>query len=413
MISGDLPSFLNALPTLRVLIADNCGLTEIRNSFASLTNLHTLSLRHNQLVTLPSFLARLSALQLLLLDDNPWHWHWQNVLRPILFGTIPKPLTAPDLATKSSISLQSVGEEVEVEGGASLQPTASASLPNSPAPSPAWGKKLFVRKKKDSGTSSPTISKPEAKRSVSAPIVSEVTPSEASKGSSARRLFGRRFTGRSSSAPDNSSRRRSFLPILNSTPPELPASPSQPVFDHTASLRSLIAYLRDLDDLAPEAPSPPLLPPTPFVTPLRNSPSLGNLAQKREEGIAISVRRVKSSRHAGERRDTVVTTAHSPFDNPANEVEDRPSGTIPSSSKVVSDPMKRGKVLKEIIASEESYLRGLEELCDLYIVPASEIKTGKKDSVVPFTERRAVFGNVVRIPFRNVIAYLLTTFFPA
>lgn len=63
---------------------------------------------------------------------------------------------------------------------------------------------------------------------------------------------------------------------------------------------------------------------------------------------------------------------------------------------MVLDPIKRGKVLKEIIASEESYLRGLEELCDLYIAPASEIKIGKKDSVIPFTERRLVFGNVVR-----------------
>lgn len=400
MTSGDLPSFLNALPTLRVLIADNCGLTQLRHSFGSLTNLHTLSLRHNQLVTLPPFLARLSALQLLLLDDNPWHWHWQNVLRPILFGTVPKPTKASDVATKSSISLQSVGEEVEVEARASLRPVESttASLPNSPSLSPAWGKKLFVRKKKDSLPPSPVISKPETKRSVSAPIAGEVAPLEAPKGSSARRLFGRRFTGRSSSAPDHSNRRRSFLPILNSAPPELPASPSQPVFDHSASLRSLIAYLRDLDDLAPEPSAPPLPLPTPFVAPLRNSPSLGNIAQKREEGVAASasVRRVKSSRYAPERGHSEVTKAQSIFDSSAQEAEDRESSDTSLSSKVVLDPIKRGKVLKEIIASEESYLRGLEELCDLYIAPASEIKIGKKDSVIPFTERRLVFGNVVR-----------------
>lgn len=66
--------------------------------------------------------------------------------------------------------------------------------------------------------------------------------------------------------------------------------------------------------------------------------------------------------------------------------------------KLKDDAAKREKVVKEILDTEKSYLKGLQDLCDIYIVAGSQpvsSNSGRKDTVLPGAERRAVFGNVV------------------
>jgi hypothetical protein len=71
---------------------------------------------------------------------------------------------------------------------------------------------------------------------------------------------------------------------------------------------------------------------------------------------------------------------------------------MPELVKLRVDPGRRDMVVREIVETEKSYLKGLQELCDIYVKGAEMVftsSTGKKDSVVPARERKAVFGNVV------------------
>lgn len=68
--------------------------------------------------------------------------------------------------------------------------------------------------------------------------------------------------------------------------------------------------------------------------------------------------------------------------------------------KLKIDPAKRDAIIGELVATERTYVKGLRELCLIYIglgsVPVSS-SSGKKDTVLPAAERRAVFGNVEAI----------------
>lgn len=80
--SGTLPAFISSLLSLRVLLADACGLTSIIHQFGNLPHLHTVALRHNSFNFLPSWFCHLSeTLECLLLDDNPLFADYADLLR--------------------------------------------------------------------------------------------------------------------------------------------------------------------------------------------------------------------------------------------------------------------------------------------------------------------------------------------
>lgn len=91
---------------------------------------------------------------------------------------------------------------------------------------------------------------------------------------------------------------------------------------------------------------------------------------------------------------------------------DPPSAAVDSPAiKLKDDPVKRAKVIIEIVETEKSYLKGLQELCDIYIVNGSQpvnSSSGRKDTVLPAAERRAVFGNVVSHAERDLLDVELT-----
>ncbi|BGP15516.1 hypothetical protein JCM10213_006584 [Rhodosporidiobolus nylandii] len=213
-------------------------------------------------------------------------------------------------------------------------------------------------------------------------------------------------------------KRRSFL-MLDAFSPKSDAARelfSPTPHDHAAALRSVFSYLRDLDDLSPDVSLPtipfetsvPRLHHSPSLestTPsLRHSPSLGALSVSRADSPA-QMRRAQSTR----RLPSAISPSPRPNSGRFSDLYDdsdanaRSTTPLASSqlSKLADNPVKREAVLKEIVETEQTYLRGLEELCGIYVasasVPISRSGTGKKESVVPTAERRAVFGNIEAI----------------
>ncbi|GAA5978961.1 hypothetical protein JCM11641_000108 [Rhodosporidiobolus odoratus] len=213
-------------------------------------------------------------------------------------------------------------------------------------------------------------------------------------------------------------KRRSFLMLDAFASPKASTGgelPSPTPHDHAAALRSVLAYLRDLDDLSPDV----TLPTIPLETPgsrlrhspsldstkpsLRHSPSLGAISgSSPRPSSPAQMRRAQSTRRLpptfrpdSGRFSQFYDDAESDGRSPT------PLASSTSQSKLVDDPVKREAVLKEIIETEQSYLRGLEELCGIYVasasMPISTSGTGKKDSVLPAAERRAVFSNIEAI----------------
>lgn len=235
---------------------------------------------------------------------------------------------------------------------------------------------------------------------------------------------------------------------LGSSVSTLPNQPISPVMDHQAGLRSVMAYLRDLDDLSLDLVSLPPIPldspspsvgstssPSPSII-LRHSPSLGSISPSSSPAAGLGIRRAQSTRRLPIRQvsSTSTTTNASSRDSGrfsqflSGDVEVDNNGgrttPLPSTStdeektiKLKDDPIRRQKVIEEIIETEKSYLKGLQEVCGIYIAAGAMSVNGsggggnvsggggggKKDSVLPATERRAVFGNIVSRRLRNFV----------
>ncbi|GAA5895216.1 hypothetical protein JCM6882_006617 [Rhodosporidiobolus microsporus] len=567
LATGTLPSFLGTLPSLNVLLADNCNLSSLPNSLAQLSRLRALHLRNNKLRMLPSWLSRLGALEALLVDGNPFHWQIHHLVRPLfvdgavkppavdhqavesapvtravtpapqsvrsmsplptssLIGSPPLPLAAslsaspyaspvventisppvgspaffrstaatpiynkwssPPSATPSSapapIDLDQVERELERARQAAEAALTGASAVSSPALSPPvlsplaigtppmsatsagtsfsaggaageakeggkekkkWTKKLMKKvsgaRMRSGSTASTRPGQLESdSRTYSAPIT-RAEESEAEEKTSRFGSFGRKKKSSSKTrggivlhgerAAPIPQKRRSFL-LLDSfpsprsaTPRDLPSPTPQHEHDHKAALRSVLAYLRDLDDLSPDVslPTIPLEASTPRLRhspslestspSLRHSPSLGaigiNSRSVSSSSASISaMRRAQSTRRlpsnsSSPRPDSSRLSAYYD-DEGANDGRSPTPLASSSSSKLADEPGKREAVLKEIVETEQTYLRGLEELCGIYVasasVPLSTAGTGKKDTVLPAAERRAVFSNIEAI----------------
>ncbi|KAH7106986.1 hypothetical protein BKA62DRAFT_685700 [Auriculariales sp. MPI-PUGE-AT-0066] len=81
-----LPPFLGNLTALRVLIADSIMLTlsTFPATLASLSQLHTLSLRRNKMHALPAWMCLLPSLETLLVDGNPFVGEFESLLAPLM-----------------------------------------------------------------------------------------------------------------------------------------------------------------------------------------------------------------------------------------------------------------------------------------------------------------------------------------
>ncbi|GAA6059790.1 hypothetical protein JCM10212_003685 [Sporobolomyces blumeae] len=475
LATATLPSFLGTLTSLFVLVADSCDLAVLPSSLSQLSRLHTLTLRQNRLRALPSWLSRLTNLEVLLVDGNPFHWQFQNLVRPLVptltdspladdqsspntpmqhafptsapprrteFSRPPTPARPPPPPPPPPIKTSSATPSIAPSPAPAsrvpspLPPPLPFSEPNSGANSPtagdadskkSWGRRLFKKVSSTRlngkrpgalGAESRTYSEP----------VTRAEESEAEGKSSG--IFGSRkaFRKKSSRPPLPTAlvglgqdtvrdRRRSYLvldafktPTDGASSPRL-AGPSP--HNHQVALKSVLAYLRDLDDLSQDLslPNIPLDAPAPS---LRHSPSLGVLSPSpRVE--SPSMRRAQSTRHPLPSRSPRPSSSRFPkYSDDSPTSSPGRSTPLPNSTfspnpdsiegskpvKMKNDPIQREAVLKEIVETEQTYLRGLEELCAIYVANSAKTVTstgGKKDPILPLAERRAVFGNIETI----------------
>lgn len=157
-------------------------------------------------------------------------------------------------------------------------------------------------------------------------------------------------------------------------------SPEQ---QRVAGLQALMAYLRDLDDLMPRDTLP--------LHPAEGRP-------------AMSRRNTCSRTSAQDQSEADRCKSPDP-----DQSLDSPLSM--GSGKLKVDLAKRESVLNEIVATERSYVAGLQELVDIYVLPSGQaIKSATsngKESIIPTGERKAVFSNI-----ENLLQFHKSAFLP-
>ncbi|KII93334.1 hypothetical protein PLICRDRAFT_99859 [Plicaturopsis crispa FD-325 SS-3] len=243
-----------------------------------------------------------------------------------------------------------------------------------------------------------------------------------------------------------SSRRRSFLPIdlpgalslpVPSPPPitsittgpidadesdESQRATPSPAFDYeqqvrkeeerareayTRALRSVMAYLKDMNDLGSSQPNPVSMygsssdeavgtgmrsrRPT-VVEQNRVTSDGSNASGSGTISRSGSTAQLRSAESMAGLRDGNAANTYSVASTDSNgSGEDR---------KFKDDKGKRAMVIREIVETERTYVKGLQELVDIYIKPGCapvNMLSGvgsTKDTVVPASERKVVFSGV-------------------
>jgi len=170
------------------------------------------------------------------------------------------------------------------------------------------------------------------------------------------------------------------------------------------ALRSVMAYLKDMNDLgATQQPNPMSMyggedgqylsvrsrRPT-VVEPQREL----SMVSSGSTGTLLSMSMSDSTGHlrsSDSRSGTSSQTLSVATSDSSGSQEER---------KFKDDKGKRAMVIREIVVTERTYVKGLQELVEIYIKPAStpvNLLSGvgsSKDTVVPASERKIVFGGI-------------------
>lgn len=162
---------------------------------------------------------------------------------------------------------------------------------------------------------------------------------------------------------------------------------------YTRGLESIKSYLRDLYELSLPALEPyggfEVVEGAMFnpISPLSDHASLRDSTQSRQPTMESvtrdSMRGQSMISVASERRSTAVD----PADLPSTQVK-----------RFKDDKSKRAGVIREIFETENTYVRGLQELIAIYVQPASQcISSKSNETLIPLAERKVVFGGVESI----------------
>ncbi|OCH96469.1 hypothetical protein OBBRIDRAFT_4917 [Obba rivulosa] len=169
------------------------------------------------------------------------------------------------------------------------------------------------------------------------------------------------------------------------------------------ALRSVMAYLKDMHDLGLSQSN------TTSVYGGPGDATGGGMRSRRPtfaDGGRIPSESSTSSliSSSASRPDSVQlrsaesrSALRSGYTTQTNSVATTDSGESGGERKFKDEPAKRGRIIREIVETERTYVKGLQELVDIYITPASAPVTalgGGKDTVVPAAERKVVFGGL-------------------
>ncbi|EPQ29178.1 uncharacterized protein PFL1_03465 [Pseudozyma flocculosa PF-1] len=214
-------------------------------------------------------------------------------------------------------------------------------------------------------------------------------------------------------ATSRQARRRSFLPvhgleaIANASSTAATSAEAVEELDaaalarHRQRLRALMHYLRDLEDLTTVRPVPangsPVLREQASLTDASSADSVPS-PMTRNSSIASGDSSASSMLFRSS-ASLASTSASTP------SAEDGAQRRSASSSEdamldlnVKDDSVRRMRIIDEIVRTEETYVRGLQELVEIYVKPAQLPADGQGGApVVPQSEQRAVFGNVEAI----------------
>lgn len=176
------------------------------------------------------------------------------------------------------------------------------------------------------------------------------------------------------------SKRMSFLPVQSAgnastqsagqdTSPQY-QPPEEDAEDEKRRLHALMSYLRDLDDL-----------------------SSRTVARRGAASDTLTGQDPTSSPSVGQRGPNTSPIRRRPSGMLLSSFS--PSAAAPQPGEIKDDPMRRRRIVQEIISSEESYIRGLQELVEIYVRPARKAVDGANgQAVLSPAEHRTIFGNV-------------------
>ncbi|KAG7450322.1 uncharacterized protein BT62DRAFT_927638 [Guyanagaster necrorhizus] len=238
-----------------------------------------------------------------------------------------------------------------------------------------------------------------------------LVPSSPAPRSGKRRSFLPFDTPISLTIPEPSS----FIPGVTATnddDPETRIRSPSPVIDHEKllrreeerareaymrALRSVMAYLKDMNDLGTvQQPVTMNIPGSEEITLRPRRPTI--VENGREVSTALSGATVVSSDSGQLRSSESIAGMRSGGAAQTLSVATTDSGS--SEERVYKDDKgKRAMVIREIVATERTYVKGLQELMDIYIKPGCapvNMLTGSsgKETVVPPSERKVVFNGV-------------------
>ena len=512
---GQLPGWLDELSSLKVLIADNVGLSVLPFALSALVKLETLSVRNNKLSQLPSWLHLVENLQRLCIDGNPWYAPWLTVVSPLLSVSAEASSDSLQARSRTLSSLASSASLPSLAGqpsqnsefstprnsalpkglkqmrsvsdfGKSFSPRHSPDTEKKPLPavSSATDKPLPPINDSSftsSSSSSDDLSMDKTVREGSSRLKRSGTEhaSGGSKWAFSLRRKNKKDLGRlniitdmsaqpgypSDGAPPLSAQSSGLPSATGSSVPstatvsefgvaeapmsplvtQMPSTQSLPLIErrrrnrlsylpvggastqpdaqqqadwdlretemHLKRVKALMQYLRDLDDLCAEHQQ--------YQQQLKQSESSTSLhqlsLQRMQSSGALSTSALStrssdagilnkptpsSSRRPSEATSfsvghSFVSASTNGFTTP-EEGPAPPVPALPAIAKSKDDAPRRCKIVAEIVSSEESYVRGLQELVDVYVKPAQQPfdKSSPTSACIPPSEQRAVFGNV-------------------
>ncbi|PWN54257.1 hypothetical protein IE53DRAFT_258314 [Violaceomyces palustris] len=227
---------------------------------------------------------------------------------------------------------------------------------------------------------------------------------------------------KASSAAVKSNRRKSFLALeqlsLNFKvgPNTALSEPSEECLtQHRRALRGLLQYMKDLDDLSPHGLDVGSGGTTRSLRTIPSRPTLRSLVSLATgESTSEAMSRNSSSTSAGS--SNISSIAKPSAGNDAS-CASSVSGDLPPQASdndkaanrysFKDDATRRKRIIEEIVQTEETYVRGLSELVEIYVRPAKNPLEGASGSpVVPLVEQRAVFGNIEGLLQFHVDAFL-------
>lgn len=434
-----------SLSNLRVLIADECQFTLVPRVMGELRGLKTLSIRRNNLSHVPSWLHHLRNLERLYLEGNSFQGAWQRICEAFIPATASantnddrradyeRPAftrgsaSAPCRATEFSqeaLGLCHRDSAETLEEIADEPPATAPAVTMSRVREERSSLRPLMRRMLSSSSDNGLRGREDEPTSPGEPMpLSARTPSMGAEGGEkkwetlmrklARKASNSQLTNASmqeansisskasdsvlsspsrsrsnSTAPPESRKQKVTYPLTpvgwhdssNDSPTArhskrtsyLAISQGNEEATHRRKLRALMQYLEDLDDLSALRIGPPgsILPMETSMASQYSTPIKGRTASMNRTGSETS-------------RESSLSDTSTSSQGPPESI-----------GQAKDDAHRRVRIVQEIVATEQSYIRGLQELVDIYVLPSAGLESSSGQPMIPSSERRMVFSNI-------------------